>query len=231
MTRTVFVVDDDAELRASLRRLIESVGLPVETYATAQEFAAAYDRARPGCLLLDVRMPGMSGLDLQRRLARDGIELPVVFITGHGDIAMAVDAMRQGALDFIEKPFRAQALLERVTQALELDAQRRSERQTRGEADARLSRLTRREREVLELLVAGQSVKQIATQLNISPKTAQIHRANLLSKAQVTSVVELARLALTRAGEPGEPRATLAGDAYAATAIEAHAAALVSAVE
>lgn len=197
---TVFVVDDDAEVRKSLRQLIESVGMPVQTFAEAQEFLDAYTPERPGCLVLDVRMPGMSGLELQRKLAEHDVTLPVIFISAHGDIPMAVNALKQGAVDFIEKPFRAQALLERVSEAIRVDRRRREQRVSQGAVSRQLDRLTPREREVMQLLVLGKSVKEVAVALDISPKTVQIHRANVMDKLDAASVVDLVRIAMA-AGE------------------------------
>lgn len=191
---TVFVVDDDIDIRNSLRSLIESVGLTVETYVHATEFLERYEPHRPGCLILDMRMPGMSGRELQQQLREREIVLPIIFISAHGDIPLAVEAIRDGAVDFIEKPFRAQALLDRIAEAIQLDARRRAEQASRAARHATLAQLTQREREVVDLLVAGNSIKQIAQTLNISPKTVQIHRANAMTKTESGSVVELVKL-------------------------------------
>jgi FixJ family two-component response regulator len=192
----VFVVDDDRAMRDSLRWLLDSVGLPVRTYATAAEFLADHDPAQPGCLVLDVRMPGMSGLDLQAELARRGVELPTIIITGHAEVPMAVRAVKAGAIDFIEKPFSDQLLLDRVRQALDLDREAREVRSRREDARQRLAALTAREREVLHLVVAGKANKEIAFELGVSPKTIEVHRAHVMSKMQVDSLAELIRVAL-----------------------------------
>ena len=197
---TVFVVDDDRAMRDSLSWLLDSVGLRVRSYATAAEFLADHDPAQPGCLVLDVRMPGMSGLDLQAELARRGVELPTIVITGHAEVSMAVRAVKAGALDFIEKPFSDQLLLDRVRQALEIDLEVREVRRRREDALRRLATLTAREREVLDLVVAGKANKEIASALGVSPKTVEVHRAHVMSKMCVDSLAELIRLTLL-AGE------------------------------
>lgn len=200
---TVFVVDDNEALARSLRWLLESVQLPVQTFASAQAFLDQFDAARPGCLLLDVRMPGMSGLDLQQRLvARPTTQvlLPILFISGHGDIRMALRALRAGAFDFIEKPFREQELLDRIHQALCADAARRSQHRQHAQRQALLARLTQREREVLDAIVQGQSNKAIANGLGLSAKTVEVHRASLMAKLGAHSVAALVRLALQGQG-------------------------------
>ena len=197
---TVFVVDDDRAMRESLSWLLDSVGLHVRSYATAADFLADHDPAQPGCLVLDVRMPGMSGLDLQAELARRGVELPTIVITGHAEVSMAVRAVKSGAIDFIEKPFSDQLLLDRVRQALEIDRQAREVRSRREDARRRLATLTAREREVLNLVVAGRANKEIAFELGVSPKTVEVHRAHVMSKMCVDSLAELIRVTLL-AGE------------------------------
>jgi len=197
---TVFVVDDDRAMRDSLSWLLDSVGLRVRSYATAAEFLADHDPAQPGCLVLDVRMPGMSGLDLQAELARRGVELPTIVITGHAEVSMAVRAVKAGALDFIEKPFSDQLLLDRVRQALEIDLEVREVRRRREDALRRLATLTAREREVLDLVVAGKANKEIASALGLSTKTVEVHRAHVMSKMCVDSLAELIRITLL-AGE------------------------------
>src|SRR5262245_35090492 len=164
MTRppTVYVVDDDAAVRKSLRWLLESVSLPVETFGTAQEFLESFDPDRPGCLVVDVRLPGMSGLELQERVASLGGGLAAMVLTGHGDVPMVVRAMKGGAIDFLEKPFSDQLLVDRVQQAIRLDSQVRRQKAQRGEVAARLNALTPREREVLERVVQGKSNKMMA---------------------------------------------------------------------
>jgi FixJ family two-component response regulator len=192
----VFVVDDDRAMRDSLRWLLESVGLSVRTYATAAEFLGDYDATQPGCLVLDVRMPGMSGLDLQAELARRGAGLPTIVVTGHAEVPMAVRAVKAGAIDFIEKPFSDQLLLDRVRQALEIDRQDREVRRRREEARRRLESLTAREREVLALVVAGKANKEVAASLGLSTKTVEVHRAHVMSKMEVESLAELIRVAI-----------------------------------
>ncbi len=194
---TVYIVDDDKAVRDSLRWLIESTKLRVRTYDSAQAFLDDCDPAVPGCLLLDVRMPGMTGLELQESLHARGIRLPVIIITGHGDVQMAVRAMRQGAMDFIEKPFNDQVLLERVREAIEKDLE---DRETRQEVDVirrRLERLTPREREVLSMVVDGKLSKQIAAELGLSEKTIEVHRGHIMSKMHADNVADLVRMTLT----------------------------------
>jgi two-component system, LuxR family, response regulator FixJ len=192
----VFVVDDDPAMRDSLRWLIESTGVRVETYRDAQTFLDACQPEMPGCLVLDVRMPGMSGLDLQAELARRGIALPTIVITGHAEVPLAVRAVKAGAIDFIEKPFSDQLLLDRVRQGLELDRQGRDGRRRRAEARRRAGSLTQREREVLDLVVAGRSNRAIAAGLGLSPKTVEVHRAHVMEKMGAASVAELVHLAI-----------------------------------
>jgi two-component system, LuxR family, response regulator FixJ len=192
----VFVVDDDPAMRDSLRWLIESTGLQVETFADAQTFLARIRPELPGCLVLDVRMPGMSGLDLQSELTRRGIGLPTIVVTGHAEVPMAVRAVKAGAIDFIEKPFSDQLLLDRVRQGIEMDRQERDGRARRTEILRRMSLLTQREREVLDLVVVGKANKEIAATLHLSPKTVEVHRSHVMEKMQASSVAELVRLAL-----------------------------------
>jgi FixJ family two-component response regulator len=192
----VFVVDDDPAMRDSLRWLIESTGLLVETFADAQTFLARIRPDVPGCLVLDIRMPGLSGLDLQSELARRGIGLPTIVVTGHAEVPMAVRAVKAGAIDFIEKPFSDQLLLDRVRQGIDMDRRERDGRERRGEVLRRLGLLTQREREVLDLVVAGRANKEIAATLHLSPKTVEVHRAHVMEKMQASSVAELVRLAL-----------------------------------
>lgn len=197
----VFVVDDDEAVRASVAMLLESVTLPVETFASGREFLDAWAGDRPGCLVLDLRMPGLSGLELQERLAERGSRLPIIFLTGHGDVPDAVAAMRAGAVDFLRKPFRDQDLLDRIQQALEVDRARRTAAGERAELAARLERLTPREREVLDRVVAGQPNKQIAAELGVSDRTVEIHRARAMAKMEAASLAELVRLVLRARGE------------------------------
>jgi FixJ family two-component response regulator len=192
----VFVVDDDPAMRDSLRWLIESTGLQVETFGDAQTFLARIRPELPGCLVLDVRMPGMSGLDLQAELGRRGIGLPTIVVTGHAEVPMAVRAVKAGAIDFIEKPFSDQLLLDRVRQGIEMDRRERDGRARRAEILRRMSLLTQREREVLDLVVVGRANKEIAAALHLSPKTVEVHRSHVMEKMQASSVAELVRLAL-----------------------------------
>lgn len=192
---TVFVVDDDAAVRQSFEWLVGSVGLHTETYASAQDFLDAYDPARPGCLVLDVRMPGMSGLELQERLAGEGVSLPVIVVSGYGDVPTAVRVMKQGAVDFIEKPFSDQAMLDRIQASIERDLEARQAEAERASARTNRDRLTRRESEVMELVIVGKSNKEIARDLAISPKTVEVHRANVMKKMQADSLADLVRLA------------------------------------
>jgi two-component system, LuxR family, response regulator FixJ len=190
----VYIVDDDAAVRASLRALLGSVGLPAMDFPSGEAFLEAVDEGTRGCLLLDVRMPGMSGLQLQEALQERGVRMPIIVITGHGDVPMAVRAMKAGAADFIEKPFNHQQLLERIQGCLEADVQTDSEEQRRRDAAALLDQLTAREREVLELLVMGKASKVIAAALGISEKTVDVHRSNVMKKTGTRSVAELVRL-------------------------------------
>jgi two-component system, LuxR family, response regulator FixJ len=192
----VFVVDDDRAMRESLRWLLESVGLTVRTYANAADFLREYEPTQPGCLVLDVRMPGMSGLDLQADLVRRGTGLPTIVVTGHAEVPMAVRAVKAGAVDFIEKPFSDQLLLDRVRQALEIDRLEREVRRRREEARRRLESLTAREREVLMLVAAGKANKEIAAELGLSQKTVEVHRSHVMSKMFVDSLAELIRVAI-----------------------------------
>ena len=194
---TVFVVDDDEEVRDAMKRLMNSVGLKVETFASAEEFLAQFDSARPGCLLLDVRMEGMSGLDLQKRLALEEVQPPIIIITGHGDVPMAVRAVMAGAVDFIEKPFNEQVLLDSVHRAIELDGAHRGRVLQLADISARLECLTSRERETLDLVVAGKRNKVIASELGISQSTVESHRAKVMEKMQAESLSDLMRMMLS----------------------------------
>jgi FixJ family two-component response regulator len=193
---TVFVVDDDDAVRTSLRLLLKSVGLPVETFASAQEFLDAFDADRAGCLVLDIRMPGMSGLELQQRLNEIHAIVPIVFITGHGDVPMAVEAMQHGAVDFIQKPFRDQDLIDRINQALEKDRDNRAGLRERDAIRRRMQQLTPREREVLDLVTQGKANKVIAGDLNVSQRTVEIHRARVMEKMGASSLAHLVRMVI-----------------------------------
>lgn len=190
---TVFLVDDDDAVRSAIRLLLRSVGLAVEIYASAPEFLAAYDPARPGCLVLDMRMPGMSGLELQEALAARHSILPIVFVTGHADVPMAVRAIQSGAIDFIEKPFSDQVLIERVQRALALDERNRAALVQREAIAERITRLTPREREVMRRIVDGQANKVVAIELGLSERTVEIHRARVMEKMCAPSLAHLVR--------------------------------------
>jgi FixJ family two-component response regulator len=183
----VFVVDDDADVRDSIAELLDSVGLRAACFATAQAFLDAYDAERSGCLVLDVRMAGMSGLELQQRLLDMGARLPVILVTGHGDVPMAVEAMKAGARDFLQKPYRDQALLDAINHALNADAAARSTDFERDRVAQCIKTLTAREQAVLDGVRAGKTSKEIARELDISPRTAEVHRRNLLRKFHVES--------------------------------------------
>jgi two-component system, LuxR family, response regulator FixJ len=191
---TVFVVDDEPIIRTSLQRLIESVSLKVETFGAANEFLDAYQPGRPGCVVLDVRMPGISGLDMQDRMAERGIDIPVIFITAYGDVPMAVRALKAGAVDFLQKPFNNQTLLDCVQEAIEQDAKARRERARHDDIATLFAGLTPREREVMDLVVAGKPNREIATDLGLSAKTVEVHRAHVMSKLHVDSLANLVRL-------------------------------------
>lgn len=193
---TVFVVDDDSAMRDSLAFLIGTVGLHVEHYASAEEFLDAYDSRVPGCIVLDVRMPGLSGLELMEHLQHDHLAPPVVLITGHGDIPMAVRALKAGAFDFIEKPFSDQVLLERIQQALQHDEGSRRAAYSRAEIERRQRRLTPRESQVFEAVVAGKANKVIADELNLSQKTIEVHRAHVMEKMRAESFADLVKMAV-----------------------------------
>ena len=202
---TVFVVDDDQTVRGSLQWLLESLKLNVQTYASAHEFLSVYDPSQPGCLVLDVRMPEFSGLQLQEVLAKRQIRIPVILITGHGDISMAVRAMKAGAVDFIEKPFNDQVLLERIQQCLATDTRQRREAAEREKIIERLDSLTPREAEVLESVIGGKANKEIAADLDISVKTVEVHRSRLMDKMAVSSVAELTALCVASGLRKGKP--------------------------
>jgi two-component system, LuxR family, response regulator FixJ len=190
---TVFVVDDDPGLCRALAYLIESVQLPCQTFSRARDFLTAYDPARPGCVIADVRMPEMSGLEFQEELRARNYEIPVIIVTAFADVPMAVRAVKAGAVEFLEKPFSDQAILECVQQAIQRDKETRERRTAQADFGQRLKQLTRRELEVMDLLVEGRSSKQIASELELSPKTVETHRANVMAKMRVNSLAELIR--------------------------------------
>jgi two-component system response regulator FixJ len=192
----VFIVDDDEAVRNSLRLLVKSVGLTATALASAQEFLASYDPLQPGCLVLDVRMPGMSGLELQQRLNLRGAVIPVIFITGHGDVPMAVAAMQQGAFDFLQKPFRDQDLMDRIQRALEKDRGNRAELGARSRIREQHETLTPREREVLALVTSGKANKVMAADLGLSQRTIEIHRARVMEKMGASSLAQLVRMVM-----------------------------------
>jgi two-component system response regulator DctR len=188
---TVFIVDDDAAVRDSIQELVESVGLQAEGYDSALAFLDVFKPQRPGCLVLDVRMAEMSGLVLQERLNQLEARIPVIVLTGHGDVPMAVQAMRNGAVDFIQKPYREQALLDSINMAIAQDAAVRHSSGTAEDMEQRLGSLTQREREVLGHILSGLTSKQIARELNVSPRTVEAHRKNLLRKLGIGSIKDL----------------------------------------
>jgi two-component system, LuxR family, response regulator FixJ len=192
----VTIVDDDEAVRSALRLLLRSVGLAARTFGSAEEFLAEFDPAQPGCLVLDVRMPGLNGLELQERLNLRGAVTPVIFITGHGDVPMAVEAMQQGAFDFLQKPFRDQDLLDRIRRAIARDAELRAKLAHRDQIEARRATLTPREREVLALMTRGRPNKLMAVDLNLSQRTIEIHRARVMEKMNADSLAQLVRMTL-----------------------------------
>jgi FixJ family two-component response regulator len=195
------VVDDDTGVRNAMRSLLKSVGLASQLHASAQEFLSTYDASQPGCLVLDIRMPGMSGLELQEELNLRGATIPVIFMTGHGDIPMAVEAMQHGAFDFLQKPFRDQDLLDRIQKAIARDAKLRTSLGEHSRIRAHLESLTEREREVLDLMILGKQNKAIAQDLGVSPRTIEIHRARVMEKMEAQSVAELVRMMLDIKGD------------------------------
>jgi two-component system response regulator TtrR len=195
---TVFVVDDDEAVRDSLRWLLEANGYRVQCFSSAEQFLDSYQPSQLGCLILDVRMSGMSGLELQEKLVAENASLPIIFVTGHGDVPMAVSTMKKGAMDFIEKPFDEAELRKLVERMLERARTESSTAQQQRAAAERLSKLTAREHQVLERIIAGRLNKQIADDLGISIKTVEAHRANIMEKLNVNTVADLLRLALSK---------------------------------
>lgn len=193
---TVFIVDDDSAVLKGLRLLMKSLRLNVETYLSAQEFLDSYDPARPGCLVLDVRMPGISGLELQEKLRQRNINIPVIIMTGYGEVAVAVEAMKKNAMEFLEKPISGQVLLDHIQKAIAKDARIRQEQAAQKTITSRLALLTSRERQVMDLVIAGKLNKVIARELGINQKTVEFHRSNIMKKMKVESLAELVRLVI-----------------------------------
>jgi two-component system, LuxR family, response regulator FixJ len=198
----VCIVDDDEAVRGSLKLLLKSLGLSTRAYGSAPEFLAEFDPQRRGCLVLDIRMPGMSGLDLQQELNARGALVPIIFMTGHGDVPMAVEAMQQGAMDFLQKPFRDQDLLDRIHKAIEKDRAGRELLGNREHIRARIDALTPREREVLKFITDGKANKVIAAELKVSQRTVEIHRANVMEKMDANSLAHLVRMVVEAQGAP-----------------------------
>lgn len=192
---TVFIIDDDEAMRDGLSLMAKSVGLKAKSFSGAQEFLDSCDACEPGCLVLDVRMPGMSGLELQERLAERKIDLPVIFLTGHGDIQMSIGAMQAGAVDFIEKPPKGEVLLKTIRGAIAQDCKRRANASEKTQIAASLATLTAKERQVMQYLAQGTSDKQTASELGVSTRTVAYHRVSILNKLGIESTVELVRIA------------------------------------
>lgn len=201
-SQTVFIVDDDDDVRDALKEVVESVGLNAQLFSSAQSFLEAYEPGRSGCLVLDIRMPGMSGLELQTELNKRGSTLPIIYVTGHADVPIAVKALKNGAVDFLQKPFHDQQLLDHINAALRRDADVREQLEKRSCIEQRMAMLTAREREVLDLVVAGNPNKKIAEELGISNRTVEIHRSNAMAKMEVSSLPQLIQTLLQAETRP-----------------------------
>lgn len=193
---SVFIVEDDDAVRDSLQLMLESVGREVQAFANADDFLQVYHPDLAGCVVLDIRMPGMNGMELQRKLNELNSILPIIFVTGHGDVPMAVEAMQQGAVDFVQKPYREQELLDKISQAMEMDQENRSSLQQKQLIMSRMQELTPRERDVMKLMVEGKANKVIAIDLDISQRTVEIHRARVMEKLNANSLAHLVRMYL-----------------------------------
>ncbi len=192
----VYVVEDDEAVRDSLQLLLKTEGYQVASYPEAASFLEAWSPSLNGCIVLDIRMPGMSGMDLQKELVSRGSELPIIFVTGHGDVPLAVEAMQLGAVDFVQKPYRDQELLDKIRKAMELDAQRQDVRLEKQEIQRRMDSLTPREREIMEMMIDGNANKVIAIDLNISQRTVEIHRSRVMQKMGTHSLAQLVRMVM-----------------------------------
>ncbi|MGO1233942.1 MAG: response regulator FixJ [Marinobacter sp.] len=195
--QTVYVVEDDEAVRDSLELLLKSDGKPVQTYESANAFLKDYSDKMAGCIVLDIRMPGMDGMELQKKMNEKHSILPIIFVTGHGDVPMAVDAMKEGAVDFIQKPYREEALLEKIEAALEQDRDQRKSLDEKQEIIRRIKSLTPREREIMDRMIAGQANKVIAIELEISQRTVEIHRSRVMHKMGTHSLAHLVRMVLS----------------------------------
>jgi FixJ family two-component response regulator len=194
ITAQVHIVEDDDAVRDSLQMMLRSVGREVQVFASADAFLADYSQDMAGCIVLDIRMPGMNGMELQRKLNELNSILPIIFVTGHGDVPMAVEAMQQGAVDFVQKPYREQELLDKINQAMQLDEENRSSLQHQQAIQERMNALTPREMGVMQLMVEGKANKVIAFDLNISQRTVEIHRARVMEKLNANSLAHLVRM-------------------------------------
>ena len=198
--QTVYVVDDDAGMRKSLGMLLDSAGLSAEPFESAKAFLAGFDSRRSGCLVLDIKMPEMSGLELQEHLVKAGITIPIIVISAHADVTSAVRAMKMGSFDFIEKPYAPEKILDKIQEALDFDQQNRAEREWRASVQKLMQAVTEREREILDLVVAGKPSKQIASELGITVSTVDNHRAKLLKKLKAETTADLLRITLSADG-------------------------------